>query len=425
MRRRLIIGERIMYVDAVTPLNCVFAVKIRGDFSLENLRAALAKVQQKHPLLRARIQEDAKGIPHFTSSNHLSEIPVRVVDRQSDEDWKQESEREWSALFDDKDLPLARVVWIKGASVSDLILVCPHCVCDGTTFVALMTEVLQLLDQPDREIGSYPPFDSIAGLLSESYSSSPSKIFKARIFSVLASVFFLFKSSRKQHPAGKGYLLHWKLDKESTAALMDGCKASGVTLHSALCVAFLEAFHAVKGDRAHGKVICPVDVRRFVKEIKEDHMFAFAPIAELSIEKGTKIGFLAKAQQVKEDLDTKISAMKVHELLFMSEYFHASVPKMVRYLRSTDGTHDFTFSNMGRLGIPGSYGSFELDAIYSPSVGFPWRNPNTLVVSTFKGEMDFSFYSNTVFLDPQEATAIKDQALLMLQRETTLEGALL
>jgi len=425
MRRRLIIGERIMYVDAATPLNCVFAVKIRGSFSLENLRAALAKVQQKHPLLRARIQEDAKGIPHFTSSNHLSEIPVRVVDRNSDEDWKQESEREWSALFDDKDLPLARVVWIKGVSVSDLILVCPHCVCDGTTFVALMTEVLQLLDQPDREIGSYPPFDSIPALLSESYSSSPSKIFKARIFSVLASVFFLFKSSRKQHPAGNGYLLHWKLDKQSTAALMDGCKATGVTLHSALSVAFLEAFHKVKGDSAHGKVICPVDVRRFVKEIKEDHMFAFAPIAELSVEKGTKFGFLAKAQQLKEDLDSKISAMKVHELLFMSEYFHASVPKMVRYLRSTDGTHDFTFSNMGRLGIPESYSSFELEAIYSPNVGFPWRNPNTLVVSTFKGEMDFSFCSNTAFLSPQEAAAIKDQALLILKEATTLEGVLL
>jgi hypothetical protein len=63
MRRRLIIGERIMYVDAETPLNCVFAVKIRSTILLENLRVALTKIQQKHPLLRTRIKEDSAGVP--------------------------------------------------------------------------------------------------------------------------------------------------------------------------------------------------------------------------------------------------------------------------------------------------------------------------------------------------------------------------
>lgn len=417
MRRRLIIGERIMYVDAHTPLNCVFAVKIQGRLSQENLRNALNKVQQKHPLLRARIQENENGIPHFTSSNRLAEIPVRIIERQNDEHWKEESKTEWAKLFDHKDLPLARVVWIRGEETSDLMLVCPHCVCDGTTFVALMTEILQLLDQPEKEIGSYPAFDSVQGLLSGSYKVSKGKIFRARIFSVLASAFFLFKRTREQYSPGNGYMLHWKLSAAETSTLLRSCKTAGLTLHSALCVAFLEAFKAVRGTHAHGKVICPVDVRRFVAEIKDDHMFAFAPIAELSVEKKKDSGFRHKAQKLKEELDNKIAAMNVHELLFMSEYFHSSVPKMVRYLRSTKGTHDFTFSNMGRLGIPESYQSFELSAVYSPSVGFPWRNPNTIVASTFKGEMDFTFYSNDAFLPSREAGAIIEEALKILQQE--------
>nr|WP_068888570.1 condensation domain-containing protein [Pedobacter panaciterrae] len=422
MRRRLIMGERIMYVDSSTPLNCVFAVTIRGSFTLERLRNALNKVQQKHPLLRASIKEDNAGVPYFVSSNKLAEIPIRISERVSDNDWKIQSKVEWRKLFDGKNAPLARVVWLKDAEVSDLILVCPHCICDGTTFVTLMSEVLELLDKPEKELSSYLPFNSMEGLLSPSFKASKGKVLKARFFSVVARLFFLFKSTKINKPVGQNYLLHWRLDADSTAALTAECKAAGASVHSALCLILLNAFQSVRGDKAHGKVICPVDVRKFVTEIKDDNMFAFAPIAELSVDDKVE-GFWEKAKKLKEDLNTKIASMKVHELLIMSEYFHGSVNKMVKYLLTTDGSHDVTFSNMGRLGIPESYNSFEVEAIYSPTVGFPWRNPNTIVVSTFKGEMDFTFCSNDAFLPENEAEAIKDKALELLQRELMMSYA--
>lgn len=65
-----------------------------------------------------------------------------------------QSKIEWGKLFDDKSAPLARVVWLKDTDVSDLILVCPHCICDGTTFVTLMSEMLGLLDKPEKELSS-------------------------------------------------------------------------------------------------------------------------------------------------------------------------------------------------------------------------------------------------------------------------------
>jgi len=411
-----------MYVDSSTPLNCVFAVTIRGSFTLERLRNALHKVQQKHPLLRASIKEDAAGVPHFVSSNKLSEIPVRIGERGSDEDWKVQSKAEWKKLFDGKSAPLARVVWLKDAEVSDLILVCPHCICDGTTFVALMGELLEVLDKPETELSSYLPFNSMEGLLSQSFKASKGKILKAKFFSVVASLFFFFKSAKSKQPEGQNYLVHWRLDAEKTAALTIECKRAGASVHAALCVILLKAFQSVKGSKTPGKVICPVDVRRFVTEIKGDTMFAFAPIAELSVDDKMS-GFWEKARKVKEDLNTKIAAMNVHELLIMSEYFHGSVKKMVKYLLTTDGSHEVTFSNMGRLGIPENYDSFEVEAIYSPTVGFPWRNPNTIVVSTFKGEMDFTFCSNDAFLPESEAIAIKNKTLELLQKELMVSYA--
>nr|WP_294872051.1 condensation domain-containing protein [uncultured Pedobacter sp.] len=422
MRRRLIMGERIMYVDASTPLNCVFAVTIRGSFTLERLRNALHRVQQKHPLLRASIKEDAAGVPYFVSSNKLSEIPVRIGERVSDDDWKIQSKAEWRKLFDGKSAPLARVVWLKDAEVSDLILVCPHCICDGTTFIALMSEILEVLDKPEKELSSYLPFNSMEGLLSQSFKASKGKILKAKFFSVVARLFFLFKSTKSKKPEGQNYFVHWRLDAEKTAALTIECKTAGASVYAALCVILLKAFQSVKGNKAQGKIICPVDVRRFVTEIKEDTMFAFAPIAELSVD-DKLAGFWEKAKKVKEDLNAKIAAMNVHELLIMSEYFHGSVKKMVKYLLTTEGSHDVTFSNMGRLGIPENYDSFEVEAIYSPTVGFPWRNPNTIVVSTFKGEMDFSFCSNDAFLPESEAIAIKNKALELLLQELMISYA--
>jgi hypothetical protein len=87
---------------------------------------------------------------------------------------------------------------------------------------------------------------------------------------------------------------------------------------------------------------------------------------------------------------------------------------MVKFLKATDGTHDITLSNMGRLNIPETYQSFELETIYSPTVAFPWRNPNTLVTTTFKNRMDFTFMSNDAFLDKADAIKIKAATMEIL-----------
>ena len=69
---------------------------------------------------------------------------------------------------------------------------------------------------------------------------------------------------------------------------------------------------------------------------------------------------------------------------------------------------------MGKLNIPNDFKNFELETLYSPTVAFPWLNSNTLVVSTFKNQMDFIFMSNADFLTKDQAIAIKDKATQLL-----------
>jgi hypothetical protein len=413
MKRRLMMVERIMYVDASTPLNCVFTAKISGNINPENLNIALSKIQQKHPLLQVNIDDGQKGGPYFITNLQVKPIPVRITERQTDDDWLKESETEWHKLFDEVNMPLARLVWVRSAMVSELLLVMPHCVCDGSTCVALMTEILSLTDDPEQELDTYPTFNSVRELMPDSFNIAKNSR-KGRFFSLLGKLFFMLKSTKNKHGKANNYALHWKLDKNTTFAIADACKNAGTSVHAAFCVALLQAFQKVRGVNARGKVISPVDIRRFVPEIKQDTMFAFAPIVELTLDKKSDTDFWNLARKIKTDLTDKIKEMNVYEMLWIGEYMHSTVNRMVKVLKASDGSHDITFSNMGKLNIPDAYNTFTLETIYSPTVAFPWRNANTMVTTTFKNQMDFTLMSNDSFLSTDEALKIKATTMEML-----------
>ncbi|ARS40692.1 hypothetical protein CA265_13910 [Sphingobacteriaceae bacterium GW460-11-11-14-LB5] len=413
MKRRLILGERIMHVDAKTPLNCVFGTKISGKISEDNMHKALDKIQQKHPLLQMNIDATGKT-PYFVRNENISKIPVRTAQRVTDQDWLTQSKVEWYKLFDAPNEPLARLVWLKGETESDLLLVLPHCICDGTTILNLMRELMTLIDHPEQDLAPYPSFLSVRDLLPEEFAITKAAHFKGKIFAALGRLFFFFKATSNHNVDRSNYAVHWKISEQDTQKLLVKCKEENTTVHAAICVAFMEAFKQVQGTKAHGKVICPVDIRRFVETIKQDTMFAFAPIVELKLDQ-TESDFWTKTRKLKTDLEAKVAEMKVHDLLNMSEYFHSSVNKMIGFLKTTKGTHDVTLSNMGLLNITKDYQHFAIETIYSPTVAFPWKNANTLVCSTFNGQLDFSFMSNESFLREFEAWQIKDRAMELIK----------
>lgn len=403
--------ERIMYVDPETPVNCVFTVKIQGDIPEENFKDALEKIQQKHPLLRTRIDNSEKH-PFFIEEKDIEPIPLRIVERKTDEDWLQESEKEWFRLFKDEKKPLAQLVWIKGQEESEILWVLPHCICDGTSLVTMMTELLALLDDPALELQPYEVFSSVDDFLPLDFDMKRKKR-KARFYMMMGRLFFLMQRKSKTRNLGSNYVVHWKLNADTTAEITAKSKAHCVSVHALLCSSFMQAFQDVQGKYAKGKVISPVDVRHFIPEIRQDHVFAFAPTVELSLKKGST-GILDNARQIKKDLTEKIGKMEARELLWMGEQMHPVVERMVSMLKSSKGGHDVTLSNMGKINIPGDYKNFKVETIISPTVAFPWLNSNTLVATTYNQQMDFTFMSNEQFLSKEEAVKIKNKAIELL-----------
>ncbi|MGX5853428.1 condensation domain-containing protein [Dyadobacter jiangsuensis] len=424
MNRQMTVGERIMYTDGLAPVNCVFATTIEGHFSEQQVADALAKIQNRHPLLRSNVRKNETNVPAFVTNPDIPRIPIHIIERTSDIQWEEVSLLEWEKQFDLTKDPAARLVWLRSEKVSDLLVVCPHCVCDGSGFVTLMRELLLLLDDAEMDLEPYEGFQSVDSLVPASIRDSRMIRWKGKLFSALAKGFFTILNPNLAPRTGDYYLLTHTLDKETTSALVKKCKAEKTTIQAALCTASLLAHRSVKGKASRNKVISPVDIRRYLSAIGRDHLFAFAPIVELSLShKDAQNDFWAETRRMKQALVEKAENVNAAEMMFITEYFHSSTGALLRHMRSTKGSHDITISNMGVLDIPVSYNNFHVRAMHSPSVGFPWRNPNTLVVSTFAGKMDFSFCSHESFLPMIDAEKICREAMWVLLEGTQVAAA--
>jgi nitrogen regulatory protein PII len=162
-KRRMFFFERLMYVDGHTPVNCIMTARISGDIAVDDLQLALKKVQGKHPLLRANVVEE-DGELYLSFMENPPNIPVRIVERNSGEQWRNVTVAEWKTPFNMQEGPLIRMVWIKSEGVSELMLIGHHCVCDGTSLLTIFREILQIVDRPDTQLTPYPPFESVQEL---------------------------------------------------------------------------------------------------------------------------------------------------------------------------------------------------------------------------------------------------------------------
>src|SRR5258708_6702882 len=246
MRRRMLFFERLMYVDGRTPVNCVMTARIRGILSPEDLRLALDKVQARHPLLRA-VVEECDGQPEVVIRASPCKIPLRVVSRKTDEDWRSELAIEWKTPFPMDRGPLIRLVWIRSEDISEILLVGHHCICDGASLVTIVRELLQVVDHPDLALAAYPPFKSLHDLIPEPVFADRKMAISVLLKATLFRLFALMVKTASPNREDDHYLIYWGASAEASSALSLRSKSEGCTPFAAMCVAFLKAFQYVEG----------------------------------------------------------------------------------------------------------------------------------------------------------------------------------
>jgi NRPS condensation-like uncharacterized protein len=309
---------------------------------------------------------------------------------------------------------------MNGGMVSDIILAFHHCLCDGGSALSLMRDLLLLLDEPGADIGVTDGWVTIADLLPADSQDAGRIVRKAKGVAALLRA-GLSLGALLTHSKGKAgisrsedYLLHWKMDEQLSAALLRYCKSIRVTVNTLLCVTALAAFRDVRGEKRR-RVTCPVDIRRYHPAIKKDMLFAFGLAVSLSLKKKRGDIFSGLLQEAQRIMTDKLSKLNAIEFLLTMEYSHAALGDMIKVLTYGKQGDDLMFSNMGKLEIPESYSSFEVETVYSPAVIGPFGNPTTLVATTYRGQLDISFISNRTVLREEEACAIRDKMMELLE----------
>ncbi|MGV3599850.1 MAG: condensation domain-containing protein [Dyadobacter fermentans] len=413
MKRRMGFLEASMYAGADTPVNVVFPVKIAGEVEEAALKNALKKIQQKHPFLNVIIETDADGIPWYVTPDSISPIPLRITDRHSEETWLAEAETEWGTPFNQNNLPLARIAWVRSGEISELLVVCHHCIGDATSIITLTRELLECLGDPSTELHPYPPFSPEK--LVPDYRRSITNRLAARTFTGITKLFLWAVAGMKEVVKDRFYTIRWKLSEAETTTLLSACKENDIPLNTALILVFMRAFERARNVRTSGKMFASVDMRRFLPEIQKDHLFPFPSMVRLDTPKDNR-AFREQANALKERLYKQIARTDVARLLLFSEYLVPLYPRSIRYAKAGKGGHDFAFANIGRIPLDETYGPIRVTEVHSPFSRFPMGNPSKVSVSTFGGRMDFAFHSEEQYITRQDAELITGTAMKLLRK---------
>src|SRR4051812_45769682 len=142
---------KLSHIEQIVDVNITCFVRLEGRFSPDQLRSALSRVQRKHPALRALIREEPDGL--YYESDSAREIPLRIVPRIAEDDYRRESRAEMTTRFA-HDQPQLRAVWLQSELESDLLLTTTHRMCDGMSVFIIVREVLRSLHD-DEELIPY------------------------------------------------------------------------------------------------------------------------------------------------------------------------------------------------------------------------------------------------------------------------------
>ncbi|WP_394539578.1 condensation domain-containing protein [Lysobacter enzymogenes] len=433
MKRKMMLCERVMYVDRDSTFTIVQAARVRGAIEPQRLRAALDRVQRKHPMLRCSIEDGDP--PTIVCEDDPAPIPLRIAERIDAEEWQRQSHIERETRFDSARAPLIRLTWVRGSDaqgeVGELLLACHHVICDGMSMLTLLREILALCADPQLDIGTHTGFNALADILPPQVLGDR-RVRRSAAWKALAfRLFFSLRRRRPPVPQGEFFVLHWKLPREDTAALAARAKAEGVTVFAAMSVAFSLAFRTVKGAAATGKIFAPVDVRKFLPLILPDQLFAASPGAivpldkELPPERVDDAAFWEQARAFKGRLNQKVERMSrnVHEYFIGLEMMHSIFAQFVAERRSDLDKFDTTISNIGRIDIPQDYPGFRVETVYSPTARLPWRSTTAVLSSGYAGELDFVFTCDTASLSREQVERVRAIAMGLLRERSHAPAA--
>ncbi|GEM_PF-4949915 len=280
MNGKLSDAERIVRVVTRTAsLNVCAIAHVAGPVDERVLRVALNWLQKRHPLLKTRTDINGGSTRILPDAEAPLPIPLRLVTRQSDDDWQIEAQKELETPLPWARGSLISVVLLKSQENSDIILTLHHVLNDTATVLYLMRDMIGLIVQLIK--GNHMPalqvFPERRAL--DRLPSGNARLMNS-LLQTTALVVALLANVIRQGPAAKtprrtqqrralpkptspfhgmsmrqdgtGRTLHYMMSWEETNLFMHRCRRQNTTPHAAIAAAALQAVSQVVSQYAPG-----------------------------------------------------------------------------------------------------------------------------------------------------------------------------
>lgn len=406
--RSLGIWEKLFWLyDRAHPLHFALTAQIQGEFTAAALKQSLASVQQRHPLLRVRIALDESERPWFVED--LAKIPLRVVQRESEQQWQRYVEQELSTPFVWAEAPLIRTVLLHSTDISELIVLCHHAIADGLSALYLIRDILQALTNSDTSVQPLPVLPAIEYLL-PGKAAENSASYPPFFIQLIPHEAPLLQSC--------SCLCAGSLPAEITTQLISRCRQEQTSVHAAICAAFLIAI--TRQNRSEQpqtlKCISPISLRPYLTPAIQDNVGLYASGKQTLHTLTSNAKLWELAYFIKQTLSQEMAPNKIFAEVPDSEKMPPNLtPAIVRQIIREQFSRDLVVTNLGRLTFPLQFERLQLQAIYGPAGIMGMENERVVGVTTVGEQLFFTLVCPESVMSSAAAENLKDEAIQLLR----------
>ncbi len=424
MRRLGHFEEALTLTDEHAPLNAVAVVRLADGPAPEVLRAALAELRRRHPLLRARLVRSVRGHAFVEGA---PEIPLAEAERASEESWQALAENELSTAVDTATGPLMRATYLTSpeSERAELVLTFHHAAMDATSATAFLGELLERCDAIRRgeprsapqELAPLPPVEArFPGTFQGTGRAGRTAFFLAR--EIAGEIAYRVRTRHLRRPpihreGAANRILCLELDPEATRRLVAAVRRERLSLMCTISAAALLAVarHLYGGEERPLRSLLFTDLRPYVRpRPRPEDLGAYFAMMRLAVRLGPRQGFWHLARKLNE---------KSYAALKRGDRYAAGLlaPTLMRtLLRSGRERMAATgISYTGPLRLASAYGATRLVALHAFVSNIDLGPELTAQVRLHDSRLQWDFVYLASDFDPEGASRLAEAVLLLLR----------
>ena len=371
--------------DQNQPFHFAMTAQVSGETRVDDWRQALARLQERHPLLSASIEGEPGATPWFRRV--VAPIPLRIVHGDPHACWAEEVAQELAVPFDSKRAPLVRAVLIHTSNNAAFILVAHHSIADGMSLAFAVRDTLRAISGSVLE--PLPPTFTQEDMLPAPPAASARIIADAGRAETQRGIYRPRDYARPQ-------ISSLRLTPALTAGLRDCARREATTVHGALCAALVFAGRkSLSGWRDIPlRILSPIDIRQLLGV--GDNCGMFVSAASSVCKRGFG-DFWELARQFKADVRAGQMLANIEALFADLRHVVAQgldVAAAAEFV-ATAFQHDAVLTNLRRLPFGGQFGHLELEALWGPCVLQGFQGEQTIGAVTIGGSLCLTHTSHT------------------------------